>query len=61
MLTKQEIDRINELGRLARERSLTDAEKAEQKQLRERYLAWFRSSLRGEGGSDASKTNGEAR
>lgn len=47
MLTKEEINRINELGRLSRERSLTESELAEQKRLREAYLVWFRSSLRG--------------
>ena len=47
MLTKEEIDRINELGRLSRERELTEEERTEQKRLREAYLAWFRSSLRG--------------
>jgi uncharacterized protein YnzC (UPF0291/DUF896 family) len=47
-MKKEEIDRINELGRLARERELTEEEKAEQKRLREAYVAWFRSSIRGE-------------
>lgn len=48
-MTKQEIDRINELGRKARTQGLTDAEKAEQQALRQAYLAWFRASIRGEG------------
>ncbi len=49
-MTKEEIARINELGRLSRERALTDEERAEQKALREAYLAWFRASIRGGGG-----------
>ncbi len=47
-LDKAKIDRINQLGRLSKERELTPEEKAEQQQLRAEYLAWFRSSLRGE-------------
>ncbi len=47
-MEKKDIDRINELGRLSRERELTEEERAEQKRLREAYLAWFRSSIRGE-------------
>lgn len=47
-MEKQEIERINELGRLSRERELTEEERVEQKRLREAYLAWFRSSIRGE-------------
>ena len=62
MLTKEEIDRINELGRLSRERALTEDELAEQKRLREEYLAWFRSSLRGNAEptqKDISKSKGD--
>ncbi len=59
MLTKKEIDRINELGRLMRERPLTEPELAEQKRLREAYLVWFRSSLRGEDESVAPEKNGD--
>ena len=44
-MDKIKIDRINELGRLSKERELTDAEKAEQKALREEYLKEFRASL----------------
>ncbi len=47
-MEKIKIDRINELARLAKERELTEDEKAEQKALREEYLADFRRSLRGE-------------
>ena len=42
----QKIKRINELARLSRERELTPQEKAEQKTLREEYVAAFRSSLK---------------
>ena len=45
-MDKIKIDRINELGRISKERDLTDAEKAEQKALREEYLAYVRSQLR---------------
>ena len=47
-MEKIKIDRINELGRLAKERGLTEEEKAEQKALREEYLSWVRSQLRSE-------------
>ena len=46
-MKKEKIDRINELGRLAKERALTEAEKAEQKALREEYLAEVRATLHG--------------
>ena len=46
-MKKEKIDRINELGRLAKERKLTEAEKAEQKALREEYLAEVRATLHG--------------
>lgn len=45
-MDKVKIDRINELGRLAKQRELTEEEKAEQKALREEYLAYVRSQLR---------------
>ncbi|MBQ9131025.1 MAG: DUF896 domain-containing protein [Clostridia bacterium] len=41
------IDRINELARAAKERELTEEEKAEQKALREEYVLEFRASFRG--------------
>lgn len=47
-MEKNKIDRINELARLAKERELTDEEKAEQQALRAEYLAEFRRSLRGD-------------
>ena len=48
-MDQKDIDRINELGRISRERELTDSEREEQKRLRAEYVAWFRASLRGEG------------
>lgn len=44
-MEKTKIDRINELGRLSKQRELTEDEKAEQKALREEYLKEFRASL----------------
>ena len=44
---KQKIDRINELGRLSKERELSAEEKAEQKALREEYLKEVRAALKG--------------
>lgn len=40
-----EIDRINELARKSKAEGLTEAEKAEQKVLRDAYIAGFRQSL----------------
>lgn len=50
-MEKTKIDRINELGRLSKARELTEEEKAEQKLLREEYLAEFRKALK----ADAQK------
>ena len=47
-MEKIKIDRINELGRLMKTRELTESEKAEQKALREEYMAEVRAALRGE-------------
>lgn len=48
-MTKEQIDRINELGRKSKTpEGLTPEEKEEQAALRAAYLAWFRASLRGE-------------
>ena len=47
-MDKRKIDRINELGRLAKERELTPEESEERRLLREEYLSFFRASLRGE-------------
>ena len=46
-MEKSKIDRINALAALAKERTLTEAEAAEQKALREEYLAEFRAYMRG--------------
>ena len=46
-MEKCKIDRINELGRISKERELTDEEKKEQKALREEYLKYVRQTLRG--------------
>lgn len=47
-MEKSKIDRINELGRLAKERELTEDEQAERAALRAEYIAYVRSQLRGE-------------
>ena len=46
-MEKIKVDRINELGRLSRERELKEEEKAEQKALREEYLAEVKAILHG--------------
>lgn len=45
-MEQKKIDRINELARLAREKGLTEAEKAEQQKLRAEYVAAFRGNLK---------------
>jgi uncharacterized protein YnzC (UPF0291/DUF896 family) len=45
-MDKAKIDRINELGRIAKERELTEAEIAERAALREEYIAYFRAEIR---------------
>ena len=45
-MTDQKIARINELVKKARAEGLTQAEQAEQKALREEYIAGFRRSLK---------------
>ena len=40
------LERINELAKKSREVGLTEAEKAEQQQLRAEYIAAFRQSFR---------------
>ena len=45
-MTDEKILRINALVKKSREVGLTEAEKAEQKRLREEYVASFRESLR---------------
>ena len=47
-MEKAKIDRINELGRLSRERELTDAEREEQKALRKEYMQEVKAALRGD-------------
>ena len=46
MLEKQKMDRINELARASKDRGLSEAEKNEQKALREEYLKKFREGFR---------------
>ena len=49
MVTQEQIDRINALARKSKTpEGLTDEEKAEQKLLRELYVASFRESLVGQ-------------
>ncbi|MBP3361568.1 MAG: DUF896 domain-containing protein [Clostridia bacterium] len=45
-MEQRKIDRINELARLSRSRSLTDAEKAEQTSLRREYLEAVRNNFK---------------
>lgn len=47
-MDKSKIERINELAKISKQRELTEAEKEEQKALREEYIKWFRQQLRGE-------------
>lgn len=41
-MLQEKLDRINELARLSRERTLTEAEKAEQAALRQEYIREWR-------------------
>lgn len=45
-MEEKKILRINELAKKSRESELTEAEKQEQKELREEYLAAIRKNLR---------------
>ncbi|MFJ7729264.1 DUF896 domain-containing protein [Neobacillus sp. NPDC097160] len=45
MLTKEKMDRINELARKAKSSGLTELEAKEQSKLRSEYLAVFRSNM----------------
>ena len=45
-MERANIERINELSRLARERELTEAEKAERMELRTAYLRAFRAQFK---------------
>ena len=46
-MDKIKVERINELGRLSKQRGLTEEEKSEQKMLREEYMKEFRAALHG--------------
>ncbi|MGN1013767.1 MAG: DUF896 domain-containing protein [Butyricicoccus sp.] len=45
-MTQDKINRINELARKSKAEGLTEQEKAEQKALREEYIAGFRASMK---------------
>lgn len=47
-MTEEKIKRINELYHKSKKEGLTDAEKKEQKILREEYIEAFRRNLRGQ-------------
>lgn len=47
-MEKIKIDRINELGRIAKERELTPEETEERRILREEYISEVRKQLRGD-------------
>ena len=45
-MIQEKLDRINALARLSKERALTEAEKAEQAELRKEYIAeWRRGAI----------------
>ncbi len=46
MLTKEKMNRINELARISKKRALSGEEKKEQDLLRKEYLESFRKSFR---------------
>ncbi|ALS00639.1 hypothetical protein ATZ33_04395 [Enterococcus silesiacus] len=46
MLSSEKMDRINELAKKAKESTLSESEKEEQKVLRQEYLAAFRGGMR---------------
>ena len=48
MLTKEKMDRINELARKKKTEGLTEAETAEQAELRKEYIVAFRAQIRGQ-------------
>lgn len=45
-MEKHKMQRINELAKKAKTQELTQAEQAEQKQLREEYIAEYRQNLK---------------
>ena len=47
-MEQKKIDRINELGRIAKARALTPEEEEERRILREEYIKDFRRALRGD-------------
>jgi uncharacterized protein YnzC (UPF0291/DUF896 family) len=47
-MTEEEIARINELARKSKGEGLTEAEKEEQKQLRQEFIRDIRENLRGQ-------------
>ncbi len=47
-MTQEKIDRINQLAHKSKSIGLTDAEKAEQAQLRREYIDSFKASLVGQ-------------
>ena len=47
-MERQNIERINELSRIARERELTAEEATERQERRQAYLKAFRSQMRGQ-------------
>jgi len=51
VLTKEKLDRINELANKAKTTDLTKSEREEQKELREDYLKSIRQSFKNELGS----------
>lgn len=46
-MEQSKLDRINALYKKSKEEGLTDAEKAEQKELRQEYIGLVRQNLRG--------------
>ena len=46
-MEKIKVDRINELARISKTRPLSEEEKAEQKALREEYIAEVRNAFKG--------------
>lgn len=57
-MEKAKIDRINELGRIAKARELTEDEITERDELRREYLKFFRAQIRGEiEGKNGKKVN----
>lgn len=47
-MEQSKLDRINELARLSKARELTNAEKSEQKKLRDEYIRLVHNNLRGQ-------------